>query len=173
MWKWLRSWFAWRFSLRRLVIATVVLGTILGLNLREIGPLYKPDNSPSDCFVTFWGWPLPYIAEPVRPKTEEPVFICDRVPTAEEETKRRQYFIEHWDIYALTLKYELPLTHKPFYILEWPSAEWLMSGNGSVICGTINVLVLIGTAFLILFLQIPRRKAPEQVESAHAAPSRR
>jgi len=42
MWKWLRSWFGWRFSLIRLVVAVVFLGVFVGLNVQKIGPMRSP-----------------------------------------------------------------------------------------------------------------------------------
>jgi hypothetical protein len=52
MWKWLRSWFAWRFSLGRLVVATVFLGAVVGLNVRDV----RPTDDVSYCS----GWPIPF-----------------------------------------------------------------------------------------------------------------
>jgi hypothetical protein len=64
-WLWLRSWFAWRFSLARLVIAVVFLGVVVGLNVQKIGPLWCDELS--YCY----GWPFPALAVPIQ--TDEPL----------------------------------------------------------------------------------------------------
>jgi hypothetical protein len=158
--KWLRGWFAWRFSLGRLVIATVVLGVIIGLSLCKIGPIYLIDYEPSGFSIEFRGWPLPFIAEQVRPGTEEPVRICDRELTVDEEAQLSRYQREYWELIGAGLSYQMPLTHLQYRLLDYPSAQWLLSGNGLIFCGIVDLLVMICIPSLILFLQIPRRQAP-------------
>jgi len=60
---WLRSWFSWRFSLARLVIAVVLLGALIGLNMRKVGP--RPVGFTAGPFgrleidvVCYRGWPF-------------------------------------------------------------------------------------------------------------------
>jgi hypothetical protein len=157
---WLRGWFAWRFSLRRLVIATVVLGGIIGLNLSRIGPIFQANYKPSGDIINFWGWPLPYIAEPERPKSGEPVFVPNRALTTEDKARLEKYETEFSEIWMVGHAYRLPWTHQLYRILGMQSFRWLMFGNGPVACGVVNVFAMTGSIFLILFLQIPRLRAP-------------
>ena len=46
MWKWLRSRFSWRFSLGELVVAVVLLGALVGLNMWKIGPMHRRGPEP-------------------------------------------------------------------------------------------------------------------------------
>ena len=57
MWKWLRSWFAWRFSLTRLVVAVVFLGAVLGLSL------YPERINDGRAEQRNYGWPFACYSE--------------------------------------------------------------------------------------------------------------
>lgn len=56
MLKWFRGWFAWRFSVPRLIVAALLLAAFVWLNVETIGPLRAPGGVPCYCR----GWPLPY-----------------------------------------------------------------------------------------------------------------
>jgi hypothetical protein len=159
MWKWLRSWFAWRFSLGRLVVATVFLGAFLGLNMRKIGP-YGGFGLPDKIHVVaYWGWPLPFIRSRqnwYRPPITNPA-TADKIQ-------------QEWDAWVeKNLANEIPLSHQTYYAFEWwPLSQWpfndVTTESGVVLGRIIDAVFALTVLFLILFLQIPRRKAPEQVK---------
>ena len=136
--KWLCSWFAWRFSLTRLTVATVVLGAIVGLNARKIGPRQGHawgtfyHLGPSSC----WGWPLPFRKE------------------FEDSDARWQDLIE----------YRIPFTHQTYHLLNWDELylQDLLRTNTNErtfsICAIIDAIFALVVLSLILFLQTPRRK---------------
>jgi hypothetical protein len=152
MWKWLRYRFVWRFSLGRLMIATVFLGAVVGLNLQEIGPIMCDLGSEysGNYRVCYWGWPLPLFA------SDEPAW--------------RKWENRYNGDYDDPVPCRLPWTHK-IYHLAGGFAALRHSGVGSkmhshvIICGAIiDALFALTVLSLILFVQIPCRKAPGPVE---------
>ena len=141
MFKWLRSWFAWRFSLTRLVVAVVFLGAFIGLNMRKIGPrrAIDPRGGQSEALAYSWGWPLPVFLQ------EGDLNINDAL---------------------VADSYRLPLTHQTYLFCRGPTLPHhtpLGLGTAIINC-TINVLFALTVLSLILFLQIPRRKVVAKVE---------
>jgi hypothetical protein len=162
MWKWLRSWFAWRFSLGRLVIATVFLGAVVGLNVREIRPEAAWSVDGNDLVDCYRGWPFPFIVTRVNQPNCPPAII-------------EAFIREHGTGVKAFQRYSIPDTHRWSY--NWGS-KWLYCRRGLggekdfVTGGIIDALFALTGVALILFLQIPRRKEPEPVQSI-PAPSRR
>ena len=162
MWKWLRSWFAWRFSLTRLVIAVLFLGAVVGLNMREIGPRHWPEDLIP---AISWGWPLP-IAWELDQSFRAPV-NGEPNPLTQEELSAR------WRAAGC---YRFPLTHQTYRLLRWErDMRWAdprhrdpprdfyvwtggVSTGGFLYYAIIDVLFALIVLALILFLQIPRRK---------------
>lgn len=149
MWKWLRSWFVWRFSLTRLVVAVLFLGVFVGLNLR--GPKFHGGYGVN----TVWGWPLPVAML---------TFQCD--PSPEPDSVKEQTGYE-W----------IPWTHQTYHLFRLDSLRWLHSGWASfdwymgddlyiiyIVAAVANILLALTVLALILFLQIPRRKVAVKVE---------
>jgi hypothetical protein len=152
MWKWLRSWFAWRFSLRRLVVATVFLGAFVGLNVQEIGPMRPRKREGAivpGASVCFRGWPLP--------------FSCQQLG-----------FELGWvDAAAAAETYRIPWTHQTYCMLAVESCnrdgEFLLNyPNNKLLLGSTDLFAAIIPLCLILFLQIPRRKESSPPPSARA-----
>jgi hypothetical protein len=144
MWKWLRSWFAWRFSLGRLVVATVFLGGIVGLNTQDISlPVDYQVHRSGDRIEeghtahTFCGWPLPFnclnSSELGRiAATQGTLAITTFDPTDFD-----------W----------LPWTHQAYRLLDLCAESGLF-----VDCAILDVLLALAMLSLSLSLQIPRRK---------------
>jgi len=166
MWQWLRSWFAWRFSLTRLVIAVVFLGAFVGLNMRKIGPLDGEAFRPTE----YWGWPFPVVWS----ATPLPENLPDDF--TEEEFKEAERRLAAFETSA---SYRLPLTHKTYRFLEfrsfrWDGPEWdtflilvtpQRDASISVSLVMIDALVLLVPLSLILFYH-PRRKPEPEPETA-------
>ena len=135
MWKWLRSWFSWRFSLRRLVVAVVFLGAFVGLNV--CGP--QTHVGGSAVVVSFWGWPLP-----ARGKSEGTDVLTPS------------------DLVEFDALRWVPWTHCTYHLTKHRSVRWVRYGKREL-CGygPINALVGIIPLLLILFLH-PRRKPPDE-----------
>jgi len=168
--KWLRSWFALRFGLRRLVATVLVLGIFIGLNLR---PVYLQEVFPfKEHHHKDWGWPLPIVS------AHSYEYSDVRFPVEQ---------IDFWDGYtgeSLTLEqfhqeHHVPWTHCTYYLNR--KAPWLrhafqlksthlqevyLKGGHTVfiLCAIVNALFLLIVLALILFLQIPRRKVAAKVE---------
>jgi hypothetical protein len=141
MWKWLRSWFAWRFSLVRLVVCIVFLAACIGLNFREIMP------PPRGVEPVYYGWPLPCTVK----------WDVDLVPNA----RALEHFLFDEGKHArwlTTRSHLLPLTHQTYRLIEFKSLRWFYSQNGLIVCGILNGLFGLAVLFPILFLQLPRRK---------------
>jgi len=158
--KWLRSWFAWRFSLIRLVIAVVFLGAFVGLNTRRIGPaVYQMQlSSPPPALIVrhFRGWPFPFSGstEAVsRRQAEMDSVVLDRAPADFLNGKRDGFFEPAW-------------THRTYFLIS-PFRNVPESGpialdlEGYIALGTIDALFALVVLTLILFLR-PRRKPPDE-----------
>jgi hypothetical protein len=156
---WLRGWFAWRFSLRRLVIATVFLGAIIGLNTREIGPMvwhgvYLAPRS-------YCGWPLPFVWE----WSEEGDFCIAYQRKLGRDCTQRELNRAWW---AAVESYRFPFTHQTYRLLDF--ANWSYdNGRSFAFCGAIDALFALSLLFLILFLQIPRLRAPTDTAASSPA----
>jgi len=155
MLKWLRSWFAWRFSLTRLVIAVLFLGTFVGLNLRVVGPIEWPDNL---CPSILWGWPLPIVWERDESFYAQREGRHDRLSEDALAARRDN-----------ARSYRFPFTHQAYRLLKWETAlvyaDVLFPDSDhfalyAIIDGLFALLVL----SLILFLQLPRHKLAAKVE---------
>ena len=139
MWKWLRSWFAWRFSLVRLVVAVVFFAACLGLNV--CGPQAQIVSNRGRTVVRHWGWPLPFSV------SERDFDAASDV--LEEPVTSQQFSQLRW----------LPWTHKTYCIvLLFPRG---LFATGFAVCAIIDVLVGLITLTLILFLQPRRKPEPE------------
>ena len=154
MGKWLNGWFAWRFGLTRLMVAMLFLGAYVGLNLKMTGPFLS--ELPSTLvgraaqFEYYWGWPVPLLVDQ-RHYTETKVF------------GQRNEFLDKVEPPSI------PWTHSGHQllevgpsggILESTAAHWPGSTFSVVIAGVFtNFLFGLAVSQLILFLQIPRRKA--------------
>jgi hypothetical protein len=156
MWKWFRSWFAWRFSLARLVVAVVFLGAVVGLNCRKIGPTYLTDLP-----ACYFGWPLPLAEEAGSYERSYRIFEdyyiawANRSPDCEALEKK-------WYAYSDAARHPLPLTHQAYRILsrkQRSEIRWWLT-----IYGLIDVVLCITPTVLILILQMPRRKVAAKVK---------
>jgi hypothetical protein len=157
MFKWLRSWFAWRFSLTRLVVAVVFLGVLVGLNLCGPCVAFLPQKGKDDRIISrIEGWPLPaihmyYRGQYIDAETES-------IPTETEEDNEFGW---------------LPWTHQTYRLLEFDPLkglfDWtrLFSSDDSYeltiyLAGTIiDALFALTVLSLILFLH-PRRNPPAE-----------
>jgi hypothetical protein len=138
MWKCLRSQFAWRFSLIRLVMAVVFLGIFFGLNV--CGPTAQIVSSRGRTVASHWGWPLPFSV------SERDFDAASDV--LEEPVTSQQFSQLRW----------LPWTHKTYRIvLLFPRG---LFATGFAVCAIIDVLVGLVPLGLILFFH-PRRRPPE------------
>jgi hypothetical protein len=138
MWKWLGSWFAWRFSLTRLVVAVVFLGAFVGLNMRG------PQSRWETLSVRYQGWPLP-----ITEQWEQ----WDAVSDEKEEDwpwTHRTYYLMHL---------------VPDSLLNWTTFSWKEQafGDSAIGIGTaiIDILFALVPLALILFLH-PRRKPTDE-----------
>ena len=188
MWKWLRSCFAWRFSLTRLVIAVVFLGAFVGLNMRPIGPVNSRDTGLGREIVCLWGWPFPARVREVWPNARESGAIDVRKPLhkrtgteneriqqymaditkpthmrTEAETKRiQQYGAEAGTFWEEASTYQLPLAHQTYRLVAWHSIG-TDSGSEPILNIIPNAVFPVVVLALILSLQIPRRKVAAKV----------
>ncbi len=130
--KWFHSWFAWRFSLTRLVVAVVFLGAFVGLNV--CGP-----RAPiGDAVLFFWGWPLPGGSTHLEGPD-------DFTPADFHE-----FHSLRW----------VPWTHYTYHLTKQRPVQWVRFGRRDLSgYGPINALVGLIPLFLILFLH-PRRRTP-------------
>ena len=142
----LRSWFAWRFSLTRLVVAMVFLGAFVGLNVskQELFPTW------TGAVWTFRGWPLPITCQP---REWDPSSDSHLEPPAD-------YSPREWAQW----------THQTYRLAQVEHFNWLTSlgvitwdaqnGTNDVFtcCAVIDALFALTILALILFLQIPPRK---------------
>ena len=165
--KWIGVWFAWRFSLTRLVIAVLFLGAFLGLNTRRIGPAVHqlPEsemivaggaNSASQTPVLivthFRGWPFPFTRSTggLSRDAEMNSDVLDRAPADFSDSERDGFF-------------EPPWTHRTYSLIS-PFRNPPMKGlipldlEGYIVLGVIDALFALTVLALILFLQLPRRK---------------
>ena len=151
--KWLRSWFAWRFSLTRLVIAVLFLGASVGLNMREIGPVWLEGfHDPT----YLWGWPLAFALRHGRPVSEVPFIDGD---------KREKWEVRYEAARRTARSYRLPCTHQTYRLLDWEyPVESAICSEPAFVFLAIDVLFALTVLSLILFLQIPRRKVVAKVE---------
>jgi hypothetical protein len=151
MWKWLRSWFAWQFSLRRLVIATVFLGAVVGLNAQKIGPLPTGYFLSSDAFPVIYarGWPFPFLEELAYVGESDAVRVLGVEP-------QNIHFSNDW--FVSLQDRALPWTHQGYRLLDLSSLGWQDTVIGRIAYGAIDALFAFTMPFLILFLQIPRRR---------------
>ena len=141
-WRWLRSRFAWRFSLARLVVAVAFMGALIGLNMRRIGPVWLGGTHDP---ANIYGWPLPFLqAEAV-----------DRVQFLNDIERAKWYDAKRSGSSDL-----LPRTHQTYRLLDWNFAGgWAIYYESKyALFATFNALFALVVLALILFLQIPRRK---------------
>ena len=150
MLNWLRSEFRGRFSLTRLLIATVFLGGFVGMNMHKIGPTRLTSG-----IYNYYGWPLPFIAmndqREYHPPFEAPE-NCD------ELLKAHNAFMEDYN------SYRIPLHHQAYCLLRGDSLRNLDTERGRILCAVINILFALVVFVLILLLQPPRRKVAAKVE---------
>jgi hypothetical protein len=151
MWKWLRSWFAWRFSLGRLVIATLFLGVVVGLNMQKVGPKFVDGSWPA----YYWGWPFPIIWEWDRHE-----FYTNALGIAEDHWRTTEFteaeaaaINEAGAGLVAARRYQEPLTHRAYCLLELFSPSLTLF----VLFAVLDTLFTLTVLALILFLQIPRR----------------
>jgi len=152
MLKWLRSWFTWRFSLTRLVVAVVFLGVAMGLNMKEIGPfvVHKRYGGEDVAWVCRqWGWPLPVHTR---------VDVWERPPLPRNDPESVVAILIEWKERVRSLRsYRLPLSHLTYVPVAggtyWAAFEreplWLYR--------IIDALFALTVLTLILFLH-PRSK---------------
>ena len=161
--KWLGSWFAWEFGLKRLVIATLFLGTFAGLNMRTVGP---PLIDVSVGY--YWGRPLPFMSEDggLQLRLTEEEFIWTSIDQRKEfdRARLRESGKEYRMPVEAPYSHGLPLTHRTYLLLKPdPTPEgyivYRISQSTLILCGIINLLFMLTVLALILCLQIPRRKA--------------
>jgi len=176
MLNWLRPWFAWRFSLTRLVVAVVFLGAFVGLNVR----VPQMESLALTQVVGFRGWPLPVIAE------------VSRMPIPDDPSSSPSLSEGYYKQYKW-----LPWTHQTYRLFlpdlntsspSWLASDWAtyyspnlaeiratVSSNWSAIygiCAVIDALFVITGLALILCLQIPRRKPEDDATLANPASAR-
>ena len=142
MFRRLRSWFAWRFSLTRLVVAVVFLGVFVGLNVCEATLL-----NGAGLTAVGQGWPLPFAAEFHSRQHTEPI------------QRDRWYPWTHktYDIIRTGFFSELVFSDWGVIVLEADNRVF-------VICAIVDALVCLIPLTLILFLH-PRRKLPDQASA--------
>ena len=148
--EWLRSRFAWRFSLTRLVLAVLFLGAFVGLNARQIGPCLLLSSSS----MSYWGWPLPFVAV----KDERKGLLLDALMgryAGPEPESRKAVYEELKALRAAVRAYRIPPTHHTYYLLNWLP-------NGRIVCAIIDTLFALTVLFLILFLYPRRRPTYEE-----------
>jgi hypothetical protein len=154
--KWLRGWFVWRFGLRRLVVATVFLGIVVGLNFRTIGPMgfayYEIHRHM--VYLQYWrGWPLPFLAQEDEIDTTctDSALFGNKVA---EQARLAKAMVNGEPQGPLPLIYQTYrfAGNAPFRLLI-PEAQFCLS------TAIIDALLALTVLFLILFLQIPRRQA--------------
>jgi hypothetical protein len=165
MFKWLRSWFAWRFSLRRLVIATLFLGAVVGLNMQKIGPIIHPYEPQIPLLTYFWGWPLPCANDwqNVPGEIQDEAGIC-RAP--EVGTVDFEIYLEKFREHCIVAEhYQFPAFHQTYRLLIWVGGDWLFTYYGVKVGAGVNVLIAFTTFALILFLKIPRRRDPSPLSA--------
>jgi hypothetical protein len=147
MWKWLRSWFAWQFSLRRLVVAVVLFGAVVGLNVREIGPKHVASwasFSPGVTVASYWGWPLAHTIEFDEWKLDRWWDDEDTQAAKDPQVERAK----------AAVAYRLPLTHQTYRLAGYfPSTAYRRP-----LFAIIDALVAIIPLALILFLPDPSAK---------------
>jgi len=144
MLRWIRSWFAWRFSLIRLVLATLFLGAFVGLNMHQISqPVdYVVEHSgkklEGSASHSYYGWPLPFKG-----------MYGDALVSVEAEpfTGRRATSIFYQNEYEW-----LPWTHQSYRLFGHCMDKGFLV-NGAIIDALFALTVL----SLTLLLQIPRR----------------
>lgn len=153
------KWFECQYSLRRLAIATVFLGVILGLNLRRVGPMRPPCITYS--YVCYWGWPLPFIVEEreknlwADPNRLTAPYVPDKCQTAEDFLITVE--MKNANPSAWTNKF--PFTHLTYYMVDCDLMRWLSSvDNRLTVCRVIDVVMVLLVTLLILFLRWPRRQ---------------
>lgn len=166
MWKCLRSWFAWRFSLRRLLIATVLLGALVGLNFRRIGPTVMLGASwPGEAGppINYYGWPLPWAVELDGDFWDlQRQFVGD-VRSAENQRVLAQLNARH----DAAKSYRYPLTHWTYCFFDERGVAWILITDLAPrrICpvfvyhGLFDVFFAMIVIALILFFR-PRSKPP-------------
>ena len=149
MWKWLRSWFAWRFRLTRLVVAVVFLGAFVGLNLMK-----QEVHLEEGLTYDMWGWPMP-VAWAVY---DTPAHVPTRLLSADDFDQRE------W------LAWTHQAYHLAYSIYDW-DYDWAkkldtripLKGDGEIFCTwtAVNLLLASGLLTLILFFHPRRKPEPE------------
>jgi len=149
--KWLRSWFAWRFSLTRLVIAVAFWAAFVGLNV--CGPQYQIHGfeRKGRLVVEYFGWPVAFRSG-TRPwdATSDPLL---------EFMTRERLDENEW----------LPWTHQTYRLtgsnLYFILTRWAVVHRDrseiNIIDAVLDVVFAIAVLTLILFLH-PRRKPPDK-----------
>jgi len=139
--KWLRSWFAWRFSLTRLVLAVVFLAAFVGLNV------CGPQKEMGGDVDIYWGWPLPSAEGVYGP-------ALGSYLTLEQAEQFEQFKWLPWTHQTYRLSYRWRWLHDWVWPVDSRSVIF-------VIPAIIDALVALIPIALILFLH-PRRKPPDE-----------
>ena len=170
--KWIGVWFAWRFSLARLVIAVLFFGAFLGLNTRRIGPAVhqwpgsemivagganSTSQTPILIVTHFRGWPFPFTGsrEGLSRDAEMDSDVLDHAPADFSNSERDGFF-------------EPPWTHRTYSLIS-PFRNPPMKGlipldlEGYIVLGVIDALFALVVLSLILFLR-PRSKVVAKAE---------
>jgi len=151
--RWLRGWFEWRYGLTRLITAIVFLGAFMAANLKIVGPkshnLFMPQ---------YWGWPFPYAMEMNLDKEERAVVAALRKhhnwTKAEEALLKKHADMIHV-CFAEVKAYQFPSMHQTYRYLDLKPPP---TKSDLAFFAIVDILVALVPLFLILFLQIPRRK---------------
>ena len=151
-------------------MAVAFLGAFVGLNMQKTD--LKPETPGlMGGYVASYlqGWPLPFTKNFVTMGMEQfPPFLPpdvnpDSPEFGRELTKHLKAREEAWAKETETAgRVPLPWTHQTYHLSRLPNTRGL--GSRLLVHGIIDALVGIIPLFLILYLQIPRRKVAAKVE---------
>jgi len=177
MWKWLRVQFAWRFSLCRLVIAVLFLGTLAHLNFSKIGPIeqycstFEAKTAPADGTVVLprfqptiylWGWPFPFMAEREPFGESEVAQWASR--TANEVKAGRKIPGGFAVLFNKRVaEEEVMLTPWTYRLVNFREA-FSPESSTSVLYGLLDAVFAVAVLLLILCIQVEYRRIPETLD---------
>jgi hypothetical protein len=152
-----RCYYRWRFSLQRLIIASMFLGAVIGLNVREVGPWWQPYDFYTSRYAILshcWGWPFPFHAKM-------------------DSTAGYGHMQTWWNLDRDTdapvtdagQSVDLPCTHFTYRLLKLDVRLDGPAGGGFVVWGgVIDAIFALTVVALILFLHL--RRQPPELENA-------
>jgi hypothetical protein len=152
------------------VVAVVLLGAFVGLNVRRIGPRIMVLQLDRIHHAYYQGWPLPFTVDLGSWQEENEDDKAEFWKWAKQNSLGATPLAELNEFDA-QFRW-VPWSHQSYRIIAWQPLQLLDARFGFILWGALDALFALTGVALILFLQIPRRKAPEPVQSI-PAPSRR